>query len=425
MVEMLGVLAIIGVLSIGGIVALRHALEMHKVSETIHELEWQIMSSIANGGIHLKKYEEEFVPGQYYGISKYKEINGSFVDVWLIDNNGDCNVPMNVARKVTEYLLKNPYVWRVSSDWEYYYHSMDEFEEEAEWREGGEENTYCIIARVHENFLERPSADFREIDYKNWENPTSCAGHLAGPCSSCTENGGWPVTFENKSYGALCEAEGGLSSGVCTKNLECVDLCEEVNCPVGTECNNGICICENGSTPCGNHGCCPEGTVCGRASSSDASYACLTPTGSGCITNSDCNDSSKYCKLKGSNAYTPQKGTCEDKGNPAPVNYNGRQFISSNAGMSYWAAENFCKAHNKKVTNLTSLGLTLTETNNSLCAPFKAANMGKRWYWVGNSRDSGHHYNVCICSNGSNRIEIGKSGGYGGIQDGWFPLCED
>ena len=94
-------------------------------------------------------------------------------------------------------------------------------------------------------------------------------------------------------------------------------------------------------------------------------------TGMECVKNSDC-DPGEYCKITASSCSVITGGTCEtlDAGTPSAIGRAGGSTdtnanVAFTAGrflmgpdLTWWAAENWCKAHGKSLVSLSDLGIT-------------------------------------------------------------------
>ena len=80
--------------------------------------------------------------------------------------------------------------------------------------------------------------------------------------------------------------------------------------------------------------------------------------GNSCTSNTDCNLKTEYCNVVGNNCKTPNAGTCTPRGTAITKKIGKDEFIYSNQVMSWWAADNWCKANKKHLVALSELGIT-------------------------------------------------------------------
>ena len=174
---------------------------------------------------------------------------------------------------------------------------------------------------------------------------------VVGEDTTCAE-GENAVTFAFKN---TLDGEGATGGG---EEPEPSDpACEGVDCPEGTSCSNGRCLCSTGEEVCGTT-CCPEGKMC----SSDVG-GCVDVTGE-CATNADCKDAdgnvdkTKYCRITASDCYGANAtGTCTAIGSKSVATIEGLGTVyRSIFGMTWWSAKNWCEAQGKRLISADHLG---------------------------------------------------------------------
>ena len=132
--------------------------------------------------------------------------------------------------------------------------------------------------------------------------------------------------------------------------------CEGVECPAGTSCSNGRCLCPTGQEVCGQT-CCPEGQAC----SYNLEEGCVPVTGE-CATNADC-DEGEYCDIfsppgTGMGCMVFAEGTCLPLGDKEEIVINGLGVLSKRSDSSilyWWSANNWCQAQGKRLISLSDL----------------------------------------------------------------------
>ncbi len=178
---------------------------------------------------------------------------------------------------------------------------------------------------------------------------------VVGEDTTCAE-GENAVTFAFKN---TLDGEGATGGG---EEPEPSDpACDGVDCPEGTSCSNGRCLCPTGQEVCGQT-CCPENQMC----SSDVG-GCVDVTGE-CTTNADCKDAdgnvdeTEYCKITASYAgssvtscYKNYSGTCTALGSSskATIAGLGTVYRSSSSAMNWWSARNWCEAQGKRLLDIS------------------------------------------------------------------------
>ena len=123
-----------------------------------------------------------------------------------------------------------------------------------------------------------------------------------------------------------------------------------------------------------------------------------TPQNMGCTKNSDC-DSGEYCKITGTwqNACSVITGaTCEtlDAGTEITYTHSSKTTkLLQGDTMSWWAAENWCKAHHKSLVKASTLGCTCTASvprgscPGQVYSDMDSAGLGN-YYWTADSYGS-------------------------------------
>ena len=347
MVEMLGVLAVIGVLSIAGVSSYTAAMKKHRANELLNEASKRavVLAMKVAAGQDIEHGLDEFgnntVSGATFSSPSAPEGNTFSMSLTGVDE------------EICEQM-------KVMMGGDGMMHISD-----------------CTTSPVTLTFNKDLSKGVTPVS-ENTSTSISCTDG-GNECSGCQ----------------ICDT----TTGKCKDN--------NASCPDNGTCTNGRCSdCPKGDA-CGTQ-CCADETYCAQSGSS---YTCAAPSGSGCSKNSDCASAEKceygagkcYCKIGGEDCSSPAKGTCEAKGNLTPVEYNGKTFYTRNDDLNWWAAENFCLAHGKKLASFTSLGLakdyyyedstfdwleSTGENPGPLYTAFNAAGVGSRSFWTSTSKDS-------------------------------------
>ena len=343
MVEMLGVLAVIGVLSVAGISAYSTAMNKHRANELLNEASKRatvVAMQVASGRTGLTVAE--------FGN-----------DGWNVTTDGLTNqfgivspsVNADVCKQVVNAIGTGTVIKKVLS---------------------GATDATGDASKCSDNSI--------TFIYNNDMSTEDVASEPTAPPIACTDGG------------SECTGCHTCQDGVC-KDTQSV-------CGAGT-CTNGSCRCSDNREICGTQ-CCADGTYCAQGSSA-SDYICATPSGTGCATNDDCGDDTKYCQIGGS-ATSTTTGTCEPKGDLTDVIFNGRAFYVGPT-MNWWSAQNFCQAHGKKLVSLGSLGLATDysydntgENKGPLYTAFTTAGAETGSFWTSNSYSSNVVYRLTITS---------------------------
>ena len=190
-----------------------------------------------------------------------------------------------------------------------------------------------------------------------------CAGFSENACQTACDTETGEIT--NKTNGTVCPG-GVCEAGVCltcaiNPETDCLSkalvegecACAPAACTTGTYCGSGA-----------TKECCATDEVC--TTSGDVAGTCVAKGGNiACTTNASCNDSTKYCKLTGkyqNDCAEITGGTCETLDDGRETTYTDptdstktKTFLVSSGYMSWWAADNWCKAHNKKLVSYNTV----------------------------------------------------------------------
>ncbi len=248
MVEMLGVLAIIGVLFVGGISAYSTAMEKHKANELMAATMQEavlISAQLATGKTN----------PTLSGIN-----NSLFTSASTVANSDNFKIALNavdedVCEKMKSMLGVSSMVHAISDN--------------------------CGEMTFHKNLTPK----------------------------AATQSGG------NSGNSGDNSGEGGTA--------EPVDPCATVNCGEHGTCVDGTCECEDGWT----------GELCDEQEIKT------------CSDNSDCTKVNTFCLMT-----SETTGTCEALDSGTTVG----NFLVHTEPMNYWSAQNWCEAHDKVITYITS-----------------------------------------------------------------------
>lgn len=348
-IEMLGVLAIIALLSLLGIRFFKSTAQTEKGNQIVKEIHKEItdysLESLKKGISYLEHSKGDYLYSLY-------QLDNQFSELFITDKNWDCTVPTETARHIFAQLMPYNYIWQIGSENENYL-TMEDFEKEAKTKEKYKQG-FCIWVFFKTDLRPRPTPHFYMIHDNS--APTSCVEYESNPCDMCIEQEGWPVRYERLDFGAQCQP-----NSFCTVERKCEDLCENMECPTGTTCEKGFCLCPNGAEQCGGV-CCGANELCG-----DATNSICVPVSSGCQTNADC-QSNQYCKLT-CNGYSANRegccasftGTCKNRSipNAKTVDLDADGTAETKLWFSYnndstWSARNYCASLGKRLINLNN-----------------------------------------------------------------------
>ena len=350
MVEMLGVLAVVGVLSIGGVAGYRYAVDKMNANEIINELKKRAITA-----------SQQRVLGQDINLAEYgmgAKIKGTYTVTPTTKYNGKASqfalAVSGVPERVCDMILE--------SDWAL---PTEMAVNGGSCVEGANGNTMTF---AFNNTLgsgdvgNGGNGEGNEGDNDPTDTPTQQCGENEyqgwdGTCqldTNCSD----PNQFYNARYGVRdcvsCPTEG---MPVRNDASDIEDSCTKCpNAQVGGAPDNYHCVyCSSNRVVCGDQ-CCGEGQQC-QYNNFTYQHECVSGLGpNGCLTNADCNKNGKtgeYCKNE--MGCTQTVGTCESAtlyNNGASIDVHGTTvYRSADDDMSWHAAKNFCEAHGMHLFN--------------------------------------------------------------------------
>jgi len=180
------------------------------------------------------------------------------------------------------------------------------------------------------------------------------------------------------SIGVHIGGDGGADIITCKDDEELIDGKCLKKCGEGLERNtdNTCTVCTNGNVylsynadPCGTTTPMNEaatGCECTNADGKCVSFEydsgwnmiCAASDATPCKSNKDC-ASTEYCALTNSQwaCNQPDVGTCMPLTDGVSYTYNNKTFLRSDNNMTWWSAENWCKAKGKQLVSLASTGI--------------------------------------------------------------------
>ena len=372
MVEMLGVLAVMGVLSIGGVAGYRYAMDKMNANDIINEVKKRAVTA-----------SQQRILGQNINLSEYGD-NGRIKGIHAVtatnDYAGDkgffaltvSNVPQRVCDEILKQDWNMPVEMAVggvvvdddtacaAGDNEMLFAFANTLDSSLVPGEGGGENgdeeevQECAEGEYWSSSLETCVTDPR----------TECGDgeFYNGLTDSCT----------------TCPTEG---SPVENNLSDMEDTCEKcVGSRYGGSYPSYCVYCPDGVT-CGDQ-CCGEDQMCQY----NSGYTCVSTLGEGeCLTNDDCTGDNQYCKNSADCGVAI--GTCTDISSTT-VEINEKTYTASTDYLSYHAAENFCQALGKSkslapVTDgCTAEELAAVKANSYWGNCSGWAHTTGKWYWT-------------------------------------------
>ncbi len=362
MVEMLGVLAIIGLLSIGGIAGYKNAMNKHAANEIINEVNKRAVSAAG-----------QLLLGKDFNLAEFGNATVKGCTIAKKDGVATGSFGLTVTG-MDKGICKQ--LWDMSKDWSVPVDVMLNSNDTC-----GETNTftYLFANDLSKNVAETP------INYK------TCSDCDIDKCEKCVEG----------QCVSKCAAGEYCAKGSSTSVYKCVAVANNLTCSEG---NTGNCY----------QGCCDyERGVCASAyrKNDNSEYVCLGDN-SLCNKNSDCH-TGQFCLVSGKDSSSPSSGRCtpisDVDGYTIPVGANDffKSFVRSKHKMSWWSANNWCQAQGKHLASLAELGIDrngasscyVQGTSSSTCGDLSGLGNGyysalqtafgnDSYLWTSDSRDS-------------------------------------
>ena len=398
MIEMLGVLAIIAVLSIGGIVGFRLAMNYYQANQIAHEM--NIMRTDAQ--IKIAQGAEKLTLGAPYDAHKinFNNYDTAFGCKYVDENDiiSEQTVSCQIANAYFIELPKipdgvcQPLIRLINGMDNLIAFSVNDSEyEEGGTCQEGENDLYAIFSGETVSDLTHCE---RDDDCKELESTPVCdlSRHI---CVQCKEDDDCPYNTDYCENNVCKTCESGVWNGKdcveCTTNDDCENptpICSEENtcvgCKTSDECRsknsseancteNGACCADSLMTWNGNECVCPEnkpwnGKSCGCDSNNDckSDEFCLT---SGCI--DQCSNSDDSCTLTEEESCADATHQCVKVSEYQASNHdlNSNPYILSNQGMNWWSTERFCERHHKNMLKISDLDCceSFGETTEGYC----------------------------------------------------------
>ncbi len=331
MVEMLGVLAIIGLLSIGGIAGYKNAMNKHAANEILNEVSKRAVVGagqlLLNKGVNLAEFENT--------VKKTYPIGVAGTGDWTAMQNEFAIAVQNVPEEICEKVLENALPTATDT------------------YINGTSSKTCASGTNKITFSF--ANDLTKVNSAN--RLKACTG-TKDDDSTCS-NGLWQCSDGQLQCGNSCCKNGQFCSDP-YGNGSCVDI-------------NKTCTADNATTVCGSasYSCCdiPSGETEGvcvpktYTASSPSTKVCVSDAIScssykGCPGNTD-GTNTEFCYISGASGV-PKGGSCLPLSTYTvgkTVEFNGKTFIQSSKQVSWWAANDWCLAQGKHLASLSELGI--------------------------------------------------------------------
>ncbi len=330
MVEIIGVLAVMGVLSIGGVAGYRYAMDKMNANDIINEVRKRAVTAsqqrILGHDINLSEYGDNGRIKGLYDVAVTNDYTG--------DKGFFALTVSNVPQRVCDEILKQD--WNMPVETAVGGVVVDD---DTACAEGENEMLFAFANTLDSSLVpgegggENGDEDESEVEpCAEGEYRLSTGECITDPHTECADG-----EFYN-GYTDSCTACPTEGNAV-ENNSSLEDTCEKCTGARSGGFEPYYCVyCPTGVT-CGDQ-CCGEEEKC-QLSSWPYTYTCVSALGENeCMTNDDCGDN-QYCK----NSYSCEVtiGTCETISSTT-VTINEKTYTASTDYMSYHAAENFCDA---------------------------------------------------------------------------------
>ena len=224
MVEMLGVLAVTGVLSVGGIMGYRFAMDKYRANETLNELQIRVADlsrQMLNGIIELSV--DEMGDHTRMGYPIRARISPQYADYFEVFLD---EVPSGVCRQLLKSQWTIPYSIFVGTT---------EYEIDASIC--NEAETVTLAYEFKDDLTEKKYIE-EEERHETWrcyrDNDCKCATCEQGLCKTmCPENSGCAKSYDNPNSWMCCLKDSIVSGLCCTSIGENGECCDSNNkcCP--------------------------------------------------------------------------------------------------------------------------------------------------------------------------------------------------
>ena len=387
MVEMLGVLAVVGVLSIGGVAGYRYAVDKMNANEIINELKKRAITAsqqrVLGQDINLAEYGDRALIKGTYSVSPISDYNGNASQFAL----AVAGVPERVCDMILESDWALPTAMAVNggscvegangNTMTFAFNNTLESGAVGNGNNGGNgdegndtPSDEPIIEPCGENEYRLADGscqlDTNCSDPNQFWNPR--ADGWNGACVSCPTEGN-PVKNDGSDMEDSCTKCSGAYNGYFGVNgSSAVSYC--VYCPSGIVCGDKCCGEDQGcqiagdewnpSYSCITKSCLNDNDCAGKVTnnSSTGREICDTFTGQcvwGCKDNRDCS-SNQFCNFneerKRYACDSPKYGTCELATINGSFSFYGKTLYPSDNTVGPWSAKNFCDALNMNQFNI-------------------------------------------------------------------------
>ena len=419
MVEMLGVLAVVGVLSIGGVTGYRYAVDKMNANEIINELKKRAITA-----------SQQRVLGQDINLAEYgvgAKIKGTYTVTPTKNYDGNASqfalAVAGVPERVCDMILE--------SDWAL---PTKKVVANGSCVDGGNILTFAFNNTLESGAVVGGNGEGNEGNNDPTDTPTQQCGEneyrLAdGSCqldTNCSDpNQFWnPIADGWNGACVPCPTEGNpvqnYASDIEDSCTKCTNAQQDI---IG---DSFYCIwCPSNRVICGDT-CCEAGEQCQYKRDASTNwnhvYTCvsgLDSTKNECLTNADCNKNGKtgeYCQNArgcGQMIGTCQPATLDNGGATLPV---GTTTVVRSADRMGWdAAKNFCAAHNMSLLNLrdycTDAECSSIQSNGrGSCTNLDVTDDSNWIGWTGTASGSCTAYNVTLSSGAVNNSAHPRDG---------------
>ena len=310
MVEMLGVLSIIGVLSVGGISAYTTAMEKHKANELLHQASMLATTISAQAMTNNGTLPSTITS---FGNSNYGTFSPSTTDA--LDGKGFTITISNMDSAVCTRMEK--------------------------MAGGMVQGASCSGTTLTLSYYKNLATN----DEEGKKSP------MGGSADGAEGEGGETGMLDPACADVTCEDGLTCFHGEC-KCPNGLLVCGEQCCAEGTYCTGS----DDGS---GSYTCTEPTSGCTKNSD------CKDAEGNV--------DTTKYCKFSPRACTNLRTGTCTDKGELDDTNDFTVKTLNlpggaltvyrSSGSMDWWSASNLCQAHGKQMVTMSDLGLADSGTN--------------------------------------------------------------
>ena len=375
MVEMLGVLAIIGTLSVVGVALYGVAMDKHQANTLLNEAQKRAVFVSVQALQNNEPFSvSEFTNPDTYVFGAQKNSDNPDQFQITLKTSTNTSIDPSICRQIKNIVGNDTYIRKINNDCSLITYNNDL-----------SSTLYATDYNGDKDACENAGKKYcSKINVNNdsglcSEKQDCCDEVVVSQCKSCDSltgkiSGNYILNYKACDF----NNDGDSDDGYCFSG-NCVALGQDVIC------NEDDCSCPEGRDMCNVASgiCCPTGKICSKSGSNAGT--CQTTT-SGCTVNSQCQSDDVcpsgncFCKIDKNNA-----GSCQPVGTVTKAKSGTKDALVA-AGfsedmilgpkMTWLAAKNWCLANHKKLLDISNNRLQCYPNSTGLCCIENTQNCG-------------------------------------------------